>query len=89
MRKTEDESSVDKTIANQSWLWEKVTGQVGLELGFQWTHFFLKAEVGYDLFSFNNLTCQSQTNQCATHSPEDTFNFNSIYGMLGIGYAFK
>ena len=89
MRKTEEESSVDKTITNQSWLWGKVTGQVGLEFGFKWTHLFLKAEVGYDLFSLSNLNCESQTNQCATHSPEDTFNFNSIYGMLGIGYAFR
>ena len=89
MRKTEEESSVDKTITQHTWLWERLTGQVGLELGFQWTHFFLKAEVGYGLFSFSNFRCESDTNQCATHSPEDIFNFNSFYGMLGIGYAFK
>ena len=89
MRKTEEESSVDKTITKYAWLWERLTGQVGLEFGFQWTYLFLKAEVGYGLFSFNNLNCESDTNQCAIHSPEDVFNFNSFYGMLGIGYAFN
>ena len=89
MRKTEKESSVDKTITQYTWLWERLTGQVGLEIGFQWTHLFLKAEVGYGLFSFSNFHCESDTNQCASHSPEDVFNFNSFYGMLGIGYAFK
>ena len=89
MNKTEEAFSVDKTITDYSWSWEKLTGQVGFEVGFKWTHLFLKAEIGYDLFSFNNLSCGSQTDQCATHSPEDAFNFNSFYGMLGIGYAFK
>ncbi len=89
MNKTEDEFSVDKTMTSNSWLWEKLTGQVGFEVGFRWSHLFLKAEVGYDLFSFSNLSCSSQVGQCATHTPEDSFNLNSFYGMLGIGYAFK
>ncbi len=89
MKKTEDEVSVDKTMTSYPWLWEKLTGQVGFEVGFKWSHLFLKVEVGYDLFSFNYLSCSSQSEQCATHTPEDSFNFNSFYGMLGIGYAFK
>ena len=89
MEKAEDEFSVDKTITNYSWLWDRVTSQVGFEVGFKWKYIFLKAEVGYDLFSFTNLACSSQSGQCANHTPEDLFNFNSFYGMLGIGYAFK
>ena len=57
MRETDDESSVEKTMRDYSWSWEKLTGQVGFEMGFKWKHTFLKAEIGYDLLSFNNLSC--------------------------------
>lgn len=89
MPKTDESSSLDKTMSNQSWLWEKLSGQAGLEMGFKWTYMFVKVEVGYSLLSFDNLECKSQTNECRTHSSEDFFSFNAFYGVLGVGFAFK
>ena len=45
---------------SSQFLWDQITGQLGLELGYKATdNFFVKLEAGYDLSRFNDLECKT------------------------------
>ena len=49
-------------FTSNQFLWNQITGQAGLELGYKVTDNLLaKLEIGYDLSSFSNLKCKMAT----------------------------
>ena len=69
----------DEEKSNQ-FLWNQLTGQLGLEFGFMPTSKFLfKLEAGYDLLSFNDFEKQPD---------DDKMNLNGFYITLGVGVFF-
>ena len=91
----------DQDFNSNQFLWERITGQLGLELGYKVTpNFLVKLEAGYDLSSFGDLECKftgSQSNEEADCSPnplrttgtgETELKLNAFYATLGIGWFF-
>ena len=65
--------------------WFGLTGQVGLEAGFRWTNFFVRGEVGYSLYRFDDFKC---TGECSKEINDQDLNLSSVYGTIGIGWFF-
>ncbi len=67
-----------------------LTGQLAVEVGYRWTpSFFMKAEAGYSLYSFNAFEACDGDRKCAAISnEEDQLSLNAPYVTLGIGWFF-
>ena len=98
-------SQEDETyIKSNQFLWDQITGQLGLELGYKATdNLLVKLEAGYDLSSFGDLKCNSprDTDEAACKerflvkeegTDEDAktkkLKLNAFYVTLGIGWFF-
>ena len=78
--------NTDSTIDLNGQRWFGLTGQVGLEAGFRWTNFFVRGEVGYSLYGFNDFKCSGR---CPSEEINDrNLNLSSVYGTIGIGWFF-
>ncbi len=91
-------------LTSSQFLWNQITGQAGLELGYKVTDNLLaKLEIGYDLSSFSDLKCKAATgNGALTECPGGTshplemegdesrnaFKLSGFYATLGIGWFF-
>ena len=76
----------DRTLDLSSYKWIGLTGQVALEGGFRWTNFFVKGEVGYSLYGFDDFKCTGQ--RCSSDNIDRDLSLSSIYGTIGIGWFF-
>ena len=77
----------ERTLDLVSRQWAGLTGQVALEGGFRWTNFFVRGEVGYSLYGFNNFECTGE--RCPSEKIDDRdLGLSSIYGTIGIGWFF-
>ena len=48
-------------------LWNQISGQLGLELGYKITHnLIVKLEAGYDLSGFSDLKCKMNSQECGS-----------------------
>ena len=66
-----------------------LTGQLGVEVGYRWTpSFFMKAEAGYSLYSFNAFEECGGDKCVAINNEEDQLSLNAPYVTLGIGWFF-
>ncbi len=76
-----------ETRSNQ-FLWDQLTGQLGVEFGFMPTsNFLFKLEAGYDLFSFTDLEVEYDGTD--REVPDDNkMNLNGFYITLGVGVFF-
>ena len=79
------------TLDLTSHRWFGLTGQVGLEVGLKWTNFFVKGEVGYSYYGFNDFTCTGT--KCGNTNDNNEINdrdlgLSAIYGTIGIGWFF-
>ena len=75
-----EEGSDNYFATSKQFLWNRLSGQLGLEFGFMPTfNFLFKLEAGYDLFSFNDFEKEPDDNK---------MNLNGFYITLGIGLLF-
>ena len=72
-------------VRSNQFMWNQISGQLGLELGFMPTsNFFIKLETGYDLFSFTKL--EVEWDGVDQNAPEENkMGLNGLYLTLGIG----
>ena len=79
-------TSVKKSeIRSNQFVWNQLSGQLGLEFGFiVGSNFLMKLETGYDLFSFDDL--ELEYDGIDQEAPdENKMNLNGFYITLGIG----
>ena len=51
---SETSANVEVNLTSSQFLWNKITGQLALELGYMSaSNFLVKLEFGYDIFGFN------------------------------------
>ena len=97
-------SQEDETyIKSNQFLWNQISGQLGLELGYKATeNLLVKLEAGYDLSSFGDLKCNSPADDTEAACKErflvkegtgenaetKKLNLNGFYATLGIGWFF-
>ena len=97
-------SQEDETyIKSNQFLWNQITGQAGLEFGYNVTdNFLVKLEAGYDLSSFGDLKCNSPADDTEAACKErflvkkgtgedaetEKFKLSGFYATLGIGWFF-
>ena len=98
----EDNGSITTyELKSSQFLWDQISGQLGLELGYQITHNLLvKLEVGYDLSGFSDLECKRNSQVCGDDVLENrstdeedtnqskTLKLSGFYATLGIGLFF-
>lgn len=65
--------------------WSLGTGQLALEIGFQWSNFFVRSELGYSLFSFKEL-CKEDI-RCIYHANQSQLKLSGPYVLVGAGLA--
>ena len=93
-------TTVYELTSNQL-LWNQISGQLGLELGYRVTHNLLvKLEAGYDLSGFSDLKCKMNGGECGNDVLENrstdeedankskTLKLNGFYAALGVGLFF-
>ena len=74
----------DYYYTSNQFLWNQITGQVGLELGYKVTsNFLVKLEGGYDLSSFGDLKCKFKGNSADAET--DCNDSNNYLKMTGAG----
>ena len=97
----EDNGTTTYELTSNQLLWNQISGQLGLELGYKITHNLLvKLEVGYDLSGFSDLKCKINGAECdgdvlenRSTDEEDankskTLKLNGFYAALGVGLFF-
>ena len=102
---TRDRTQDDETyVKSNQFLWNQITGQLGLELGYKVTpNFLVKLEAGYDLSSFGDLKCKRGSDESEEACGNSNFlvkegtgedaetrklKLNAFYATLGIGWFF-
>ena len=79
-----DETGTNSEVRSNQFLWNQITGQLGLELGYKATdNLFVKLEAGYDLSSFGDLECKYASNAGGTL--EECKNTNTLLSVTGTG----
>ena len=80
---TNEDSNDSEILTSHQFLWNRISGQLGLEFGFMASsNFFFKLETGYDWLSFTHFELENQ-------DEEDTkVGLNGFYITLGIGLFF-
>ncbi len=88
-------ANADVNITSSQFLWNRITGQLALELGYMSTsNFLVKLEVGYDIFGFNKYkveataTLEGTGTGTGSDDAEGDFNLNGVYATFGLGYFF-
>ncbi len=79
---------ISDTLDITSNKWLGLTGQVGLETGFRWTNFFVRGEVGYSYYGFNDFKCTGQACASSEEINDRDFGLSGVYGTVGIGWFF-
>ena len=81
-------SGLSMDASSNEFLWNKLTGQIGVEVGYKIaSNFLLKLEAGYDLLSFKNCS-QSTGSTITTGEYECNRKFKGVYATVGVGYHF-
>ena len=93
----------DTYFRSNQFLWDQITGQLGLELGYKPTdNLLVKLEAGYDLSSFGDLKCETpnQNEETCTNgntlvregtgedADTEKLKLDAFYVTLGIGWFF-
>ena len=100
----ENDNTTTYELSSNQFLWNQISGQIGLEIGYKITNNFLvKLEGGYDLSGFSGLKCKTGedlADDCDDDvlkpkgtGDEDadktkTFKLSGFYAALGIGWFF-
>ena len=98
---SEDNGGTAYELTSNQALWNQISGQLGLELGYKITHnLIVKLEAGYDLSGFSDLKCKMNSQDCGSDvlenrstdeedgSKSKTLKLNGFYATLGIGLFF-
>ena len=86
--------SISWNVRKNEFLWDKLTGQIGLEAGLKIiSKLLIKIEIGYDYLTFQERTIIINRNSLNEDTSLRTQNkseskFHGIYGLIGIGYLF-
>ncbi len=79
-----DGTGTNVEVRSNQFLWNQITGQAGLELGYKVTdNFLVKLEAGYDLSSFGDLKCKAASN--AGRALEECTNGSTLLNVTGTG----
>ena len=87
-------NSISYNARKNEFLWDKLTGQIGLEAGLKIiSKFLIKIEIGYDYLTFQECTIiinrgSSNANLSSKTQNKCESRFHGIYGLIGIGYLF-
>ena len=90
-------SDLTMDVSSNEFLWNKLTSQIGVEVGYKIaSNFLLKLETGYDLLSFKNCSESTESNNLGTEQEstitageyECNRKFNGVYATVGVGYHF-
>ena len=97
----QDTGTTTYELTSSQLLWNQISGQLALELGYRVTHnILLKLEAGYDLSGFSDLKCKMNGEECGEDvlenrstdeedaSKSKTLKLNGFYATLGIGLFF-
>ena len=76
-----DAQETGNTLDLMSHRWFGLTGQVGLEAGFRWSNFFVRGEVGYSLYGFDDFKCTGQ--RCREDIDNHDLDLSGMYGTIG------
>ena len=80
---TNEDSNDSEILTSNQFLWNRISGQLGLEFGFMVTsNFLIKLETGYDLLSFTHFELENQDEEYTK------VGFNGFYITFGIGLLF-
>ncbi len=85
-----------ESISSNQFLWQRITGQLGLEIGLHFTpQLLVKVEGGYDLSSFDDLKQNAKLPEegeteisPVTVDMPGHIKLNSFYILAGIGFSF-
>ena len=91
-------ANIDFQFHSSQFLWERITGQLGVEFLYKFASLFVKLELGYDFYSFkaedflingSSLKVIAEDKERAESILDTTiFNFSGIYTSLGFGLFF-
>ena len=84
-------SIYDNMKGSSSWLWQKPSGQLGLEAGLNFSDFLVKLEGGYSLYrsAVDQVTHRGrEIEKGHTNNPDAPLDASGFYFTLGIGYTF-
>ena len=94
-------STTAHELSSSQFLWDQISGQLGVELGYKITrNILVKLEAGYDLSGFSSLECKMNSSQCDDNVLENrssdendanqskTLKLSGFYATLGIGLVF-
>ena len=90
---SEDGVNAEVSTTSMELLWNKLTGQLALELGYMITpKILVNLEIGYDLFGFNqsNTIERSDSSSRSERSNVeigDNHKYNGFYASVGLGYS--
>ena len=79
-----DATGTNSEVRSRQFLWNQITGQAGLEFGYNVTdNFLVKLEAGYDLSSFGDLKCKQASNVGSTLT--ECTNTDTLLNVTGTG----
>ena len=89
-------SATINDIRSSEFLWNKFTGQIGVEVGYKVTpNFLIKLEGGYDLLSFKECSTSISVDGNEVDDDDSKFDcaplgkaFDGVYATVGLGYHF-